>query len=145
MFSLRKVVAIVAPIMFVACNPMEGFEMDLFGPSEEATEETNPRAYHRLCFEGYVRSTVDDQPVSGASVAIVSYNVVAAATRTESSGYYALNCARHSLSGGATLRARKDGWSVRDIRGIDYSADPQRYDFTLEPQLTRSSVHLGGR
>ncbi|MGB5302313.1 MAG: carboxypeptidase-like regulatory domain-containing protein [Gemmatimonadota bacterium] len=135
MFSLRKVVAIVVPIVFVACDP--GFEMsvaDLFGVTEEVEEETNPRAYDRLCFEGYVRSSVDDQPVSGASVAIVSYNVVAAATRTESSGYYALNCARHSLSGGATLRARKDGWSVRDIRGIYYSADPQRYDFTLEPE-----------
>ena len=135
MFSLRKVVAIVVPIVFVACDP--GFEMsvaDLFGVTEEVEEETNPRAYDRLCFEGYVRSSVDDQPVSGASVAIVSYNVVAAATRTESSGYYALSCARHSLSGGAILRARKDGWSVQDIWGIDYSADPQRYDFTLEPQ-----------
>ncbi len=134
MFSLCKVVAFVAPIVLVACDPL-GFEMsvgEIFGVPEELEEEGNPRAYDRLCFEGYVRSAADDQPVSGASVGMIGYHTVS--TRTEASGYYAIDCAPHHVGGGAYLRARKDGWSVQDIRGVRYSTEPQRYDFTLEPQ-----------
>jgi hypothetical protein len=133
--SLRKALAIVAPIVFVACDPV-GFEMnvaELFGVTEEVVEETNPRANHRVCFEGYVRSSEDDRPISGATVGLVGDHTVS--TRSQASGYYAIHCAPHQVGGGAYLRARKEGWSVQDIRSLRYSIDePGRYDFILEPQ-----------
>jgi len=134
MLSIRHAVALVAPLVFVACGDSDGlFQIDLFGPAEPTSiEPSNPRLYDRLCFEGYVRSAAVDRPVSGATVGIVGSHTVS--TRTESSGYYALDCAPHHLGGAAYLRARKDGWSVQDIRDIQYSTEPQRYDFSLEPR-----------
>jgi len=127
MLSLRHAVALVATLTFVAC-----VDFNLLGPPEPTSDDpTNPRAYDRLCFEGYVRSAVGDQPVSGALVALIGNHTVS--TRTEASGYYAIDCAPHQVGSGAYLRARKDGWSVQDIRGVRYSTEPQRYDFTLEP------------
>lgn len=132
MLSIRNGIALVATITFVACGDGIFDGANLLGFSEPTSDDTTaPRAYDRLCFEGYVRSAADDQPVSGASVAMIGDHTVN--TRTEASGHYAINCARHHVGSGAYLRARKDGWSVHDIRGVRYSMEPQRYDFTLEP------------
>ena len=88
---------------------------------------------YRLCFEGYVRSVADGQPISGASVGWLSGggDAVVAVTRTDLSGFYSLSCPPHGQ--GRLLRARKNGWSVQEIWGVTYSTEAQRYDFSLEP------------
>ncbi len=69
MLSLRRAVALVATLTFVACGDGIFDGANLLGlPEPTSDDPTNPRAYHRLCFEGYVRSAGDEAPISGASV-----------------------------------------------------------------------------
>ena len=127
MLSLRNVVALVAPIAFVACTA-ELSEV-LFGPAEEIEE--GPRQV--LCFEGYVVSAVDSRFVPDVSVSLISDNRTLREGITGKDGYYQFQCSPRSYSHTFILRAQKDGWVSQDIEDVHYRPHVQRFNFVLEP------------
>ena len=128
-----RVVALVASLALAGCNPVEGLN-PLGLPSEPASYEdpAHPRSNDPVCYEGFVRSSVDSLPISDALVGGIGDHTIM--TNTDHRGRYSLRCAPHH--GLDVLRARKEGWSHQDITPrfvADDGTRPRRFDFFLEP------------